>query len=110
LSNRFDSLSSWVKEEDLVVVLSVVSLDHQVSSSNSQNSLHWESRSDDESSSEMDLVWNIESSSLSVFSLVNIVDVPLLAQLVCELSDSNILALTVLPVENLDDSAILDIL
>jgi len=61
LSNRLDSLGTWIKEEDLVVVLSVVSLDNQVSTSNSQYSLHWESRSDDEGSSKVDLVWNIET-------------------------------------------------
>ena len=111
MSNRLDGLGCWVKEEDLVVVLSVVAPDNQVSATNNgQNSLHWHSRSDDEGSTKIDLVWDIEASSLSVFGLVDIVNGPFLTELVCELSNSNVLSLRVLASSDLDDSAILNIL
>jgi hypothetical protein len=55
------------------------------------------------------LVWNVKSSGLSVFSLVNIVNLPFLTELVCELSDSNVLAFTILLVEDLNDFTVLNI-
>jgi len=58
----------------------------------------------------MDLVWSVESCGLSVLSLVDIVNCPFLAQLICELTDTNILAFFVLVVDDLNDSAITNIL
>jgi hypothetical protein len=58
----------------------------------------------------MNLVRHIETSCLSVLSLVNVVDGPFLTKLVGKLANTNILTFRILVVHNLDDSAILDIL
>jgi len=72
--------------------------------------LHWQSRSDDESSSKVDLVWGVESSSLFVFSFINIFNLPFLTELIDQFADSYVLALSILLVGDLDDSAIFFIL
>jgi hypothetical protein len=54
----------------------------------------------------MNLIWNIESSGLSVLSLINIINGPLLAQLLLELAYSNILAFTIFVVDDFNHSTI----
>ena len=44
----------------MILIGSVMSLDNNVSVvDNGENSLHWQSGSDDECSSEMDIVWSV---------------------------------------------------
>jgi hypothetical protein len=57
----------------------------------------------------MNLVRNVKSRGLSVFSLINIINLPFLTELVCELRDSDVLTFTILLVNDLNDLAILNI-
>jgi hypothetical protein len=105
LSDWFDGLCLWVKEPDLIVISSIVGFGDDVSlTNNSENSLHRHSWSDDESSSKMDLVWSIESSSLLIFGLVNICDGPFLAELIGDLCNLNVGTFVVLATSDLDNS------
>lgn len=111
LADRLDCLGGWVKEEDLVVVGSIVGLDYQVSSSSDgQNPLHWHSRSNDESSTKVNLVRCVEACTFLVFSSVNVGDRPLLTELVSELTNTNVLALGILTIDDFNDSVVLDVL
>jgi hypothetical protein len=58
----------------------------------------------------VDLVRYVQTRSFSVFSFVNVVNLPFLTQLISELGNSYVLTLTVLLVDDFNDSAIFNIL
>lgn len=94
----------------MVLVGSVVLLDDNVSVTNDcENSLHWKSRSDDESSSEMDVVWLVDACCLLIFSMVNIDKSPFLLDGVALARDTNTSAFSVLSSGNLENSVVLNV-
>lgn len=57
----------------------------------------------------MDLVWHIKTCSLSVLGLVNVVNLPFLAELISQLSNTYVLAFTILLVQDLNHSVVFHI-
>jgi len=53
----------------------------------------------------MNLIWCVETSGLGVFSFVDVGDGPFLAELISELTDSNIGTFFIFTVDDLNDSA-----
>jgi hypothetical protein len=87
-----------------------MSLDDNVpASDHCEDSLHWQSGSDDECSSEMDLIRSVKTSSLGVLGIVNVLDSPFLTDREGLLGDNHILTFDILSILHSKDSAILNI-
>jgi hypothetical protein len=94
----------------LVHVGSVVGSNDKVSSSNDcDDSLHWKSGSDDKVSSEVNLVWIVETCCLGILSLINILDGPFLPDLVVFSLDDNMLTFLIITTLDGKDSVVLHI-
>lgn len=58
----------------------------------------------------MNLVWSVETCGLLIFVSVNILESPLLSDVICDLGDNNILAFYVFTTLHFKNSIILDVL